>query len=71
MRTDFAAKRISSSARSLSGRIVASDRGGEYMLKKCSGIRNEKACASIADAVLQGCVACAAQNGSDSPQKLM
>ena len=71
MRTDFARKRMSSSTRSLSARVVASDRGGEYMLKKCSGTRNEKACASIADAVLQGCVACTAEKRSDPPQKLM
>ncbi len=71
MRTDFATKRISSSTRSLSARAVASDRGGEYMLKKCSGTRNEKACDSIADAKLQGCVACIAQNRTDPPQKLM
>jgi hypothetical protein len=28
---------------------VASDRMGQYMLKKCSGTRNENACASIAE----------------------
>ena len=51
-RTDLATKRISSSSRSRSARAVASDRTGLYMLKKCSGTRNEKACASIAKAML-------------------
>jgi hypothetical protein len=63
IRTDFARKRISSSTRSRSGRAVASDRGGEYMLKKCSGTRNEKACASIADNAVRfsRAVSCALQ----------
>jgi hypothetical protein len=57
-RTDLAAKRMSSSSRSRSARAVLSDRDGLYMLKKFSGTRNEKACASIARAmVIQGCAA--------------
>ena len=57
-RTDLAIKRMSSSSRSRSARAVLSDRDGLYMLKKCSGTRNEKACASIARAMMiQGCAA--------------
>ena len=47
--TDFATKRISSISLSRSARAVASDRSGLYMLKKYSGTRSEKACASIAE----------------------
>ena len=47
--TDFATKRTSSISLSRSARAVASDRSGLYMLKKYSGTRSEKACASIAE----------------------
>lgn len=50
--TDFAAKRISSVSLSRSGRAVASDRSGLYMLKKYSGACSENTCDSIAKNVM-------------------